>query len=80
MHWNDAGQIIRDLKDTPREEILEVLRTALLESMGREGATLVLCRECGELENFTPEPLLSSDPLESPTPFYMALQNAKVAQ
>ena len=88
MHWNDADEIIRDLKDAPREKILEVLRETLLKAVAREGERVIPCRECnmelvcdkcGHQARGTQEAILSSDPWGPPTPFYLALQSAKVS-
>ena len=89
MHWNDADEIIRDLRDAPREEILEVLRTALLESPARSDSPRVTCPECGsdvrcqtceEDELCPPITLMPTRPWSSPTPFYLALWDTKAAR
>ena len=89
MHWNDADEIIRDLRDAPREEILEALRTALLESPAQTDPPFVKCficgsrvecRECGCDELAPPVPLMPVRKRESTTPFYLSLWDDMTAR
>ena len=81
MYWNEADEIIRSIQGAPKEEILEAFRAALLASPKRdprddgEG-----CVVCGTQQEFGYRPILPETPRSGPTPFYLALHNAKAAR